>query len=448
MDLDVRTMFVVTIAVTAILGFLLIFAWYQQRKIQSLAWWGCAHLVASVAVWLIGSRGSLSNFWSIDIANAMLFVASGMIWTGARLFDGNRISLVGIFGGAIAWLLAGQIAGFMATPDGPVIFSAMIIATYTFGAAIEFWRGRQENLLSRLPLIVMLSMHGILYLVKIPLTIVLPASANGPVFSAAWFGVIGLESLLYMIATAFILLAMTKERTELEHKTAAMIDPLTGIANRRAFLDAATRRMKQRTRDPQPVSVLLFDLDRFKDINDRYGHAVGDRVLRIFTDTAASELRSTDLLGRLGGEEFAAILFGAGAEAAALTAERIRVAFAQANAVLDGYEVGASVSVGVASVPENDLIEIEGLLTRADEALYVAKARGRDRVEVADAYADRARRAPRGEWRPSRSSEERADPRLVAVTLGLMASPNVAPADERTGDGLRRSALSNPAASS
>jgi hypothetical protein len=181
MDLDVRTMFVVTISVTAILGFLLIFAWCQQRKIRSLAWWGSAHLIASVAVWMIGSRGSLSNFWSIDIANALLFVASGMIWTGARLFDGHRISLIGIFGGAVAWLLAGQTAGFMATPDGPIIFSSMIIAVYTFGAAIEFWRGRQENLLSRLPLIVMLSMHGILYLIKIPLTIVLPGSADGPI---------------------------------------------------------------------------------------------------------------------------------------------------------------------------------------------------------------------------------------------------------------------------
>ncbi|MDO8533401.1 MAG: GGDEF domain-containing protein [Xanthobacteraceae bacterium] len=447
MDLDVKTMFVVTISVTSILGLLLIFAWYQQRKIQALAWWGCAHLIASVAVWMIGARGTFSDLWSIDIANSLLFVSSGMIWTGARLFDGNRVSLVGVFGGAAAWLMAGQITGFMDTPDGPVIFSSMIIACYTFGTAIEFWRGRGDQLMSRLPLIVMLSMHGILYLVRIPLTLAMPNSANGPVFSAAWFGVIGLESLLYMIATAFILLAMAKERSELEHKTAAMIDPLTGIANRRAFLDAAARRMKQRTREPQPVSALLFDLDRFKDINDQYGHPVGDRVLQIFTDTAASELRSSDLLGRLGGEEFAAILFGAEAGSAAATAERVRSAFVEANAVLDGYEVGTSVSVGVASVPADEVTGIEELLTRADEALYVAKARGRNRVEVADAYTNRVRQAPRGEWRPSRSSEQRADPRLVAASLGLVASPAVAPEDERAGDGLRRNPLANPASS-
>jgi diguanylate cyclase (GGDEF)-like protein len=437
MHLDVKTMFVVTISVAAILGFLLIYSWLQQRKTQALAWWGCANLIASFAVWMIGERGAISDFWAIDIANALLFISAGMTWTGARLFDGNRISLVGIFGGAVAWLMAGQISGFMATPDGPVMFSSMIIAVYTFGAAIEFWRGRDDKLLSRLPLIVMLSMHGTLYLVRIPLAMMFPSGLNEPIFSVAWFGVIGLESLLYMIATAFILLAMAKERSELEHKTASLIDPLTGIPNRRAFLDAAARRLKQRSRDPQPVSVLLFDLDRFKALNDQYGHAVGDRVLRTFTDMAAAELRSTDLLSRLGGEEFAAILFGAEASAAAATAERIRTNFAEANAVLDGYSVGASVSVGVASIPADQPVEIEALLTRADEALYVAKARGRNRVEVADAYTENARRAPRGEWRAGRSAEERADPRVVALKLGLVQTPRVVGGETRPNDDVR-----------
>lgn len=426
MELDVRTMFVVTISVTAILGMLLIFAWYQHRKIEALAWWGGAHIVASIAVWMIGARGNIAPFWSIEVSNALLFLAGGMTWTGARLFDGNRMSLIGLIGGALAWTLASQTAGFMNTPTGPVIFSAMIVSAYTFATALEFWRGRSESLLSRLPLIVMLSMHGVLYLVRIPLTLLAPVQANEPFFSSAWFGVIGLESLLYMIATAFILLAMAKERTELEHKVLAMIDPLTGVANRRAFLDAALRRLKQRSRDPLPVAALLFDLDRFKSINDQYGHPVGDRVLRMFSDIAVSELRSTDLLGRLGGEEFGAVLFGAEIGSAAATAERIRKAFAETNTMLDGYNVGASVSVGVAYAPAHESIEIETLLTRADEALYVAKARGRNRVEIADAYTESARVAPRGEWTPAPAAAQ-SDPRLVAISMGLVQSPGVVP---------------------
>ena len=420
MELDFRTMFTVTIAVAAVLGLLLLYTWNQQRKISSLAWWGGAHMVACAAVWLIGTRGTLSDFWSIEIANALLFISAGMIWNGARLFDGHNNSLVGIFGGAVAWLLAARLTGFMYAPQGPIIFSSMIVACYTFATAIEFWRGREENLLSRLPLIVMLATHGALYLIRIPLALFMPGGKNEAFFSSAWFGVIGLESLLYMIATAFILLAMAKERTELEHKVAASVDPLTGIANRRAFLDTAVRSLKQRSRAPQPVSALLFDLDRFKSINDRYGHAVGDRVLRMFADIALSELRSTDLIGRLGGEEFGAVLFGAEASSAVATAERIRRAFAASQPGGSAGDAGVSVSAGVATVAADEQIEIETLLTRADEALYVAKARGRNRVEVADGYSARSRKI--GFDMPE-AGGMRSETQLAPVQLGFVVVP-------------------------
>lgn len=436
MELDVRTMFVVTISVAALLGLLLLFAWSQQRKIPALAWWGGAHFVACAAVWLIGARGQLAPFWTIEVSNALLFVAAGMIWTGARLFDGNRFSFIGVFGGAAAWLLAAHLTDFMATPHGPVVFSSMIIAAYTFAAAIEFWNGRQENLLSRLPLVVMLAMHGALYLARVPFAL-LPGSRSEAFFSTAWFGVIGLESLLYMIATAFVLLAMAKERTELEHKVAATTDPLTGIPNRRAFLESAARSLQQRSRSPQPVAALLFDLDRFKSINDRYGHAVGDRVLRTFADIAVVELRSTDLLGRLGGEEFGAVLFGAEASSAVATAERIRKGFAASFPDADAI----SVSVGVSSLPAHELADVETLISRADEALYVAKARGRNRVEVADGYAGRASgRSGRDATVPDVQPERT----LVAVPLGRVASPPVVPA-QGDGAGPRVSAAAEPA---
>lgn len=431
MELDVKTMFSVTIAVAAVLGLLLIYAWQQHRQITALAWWGGAHLVACVAVWMIGSQGVRSDFWSVEIANALLFISAGMIWTGARLFDGNRVAFVGIFGGAGAWLLAVHVAGLMSAPHGPVIFSSMIIAAYTFGTAAEFWRGRRENLLSRLPLVVMLSMHGALYLLRVPLALLLPGAKSDAFFSTAWFSVIGLESLLYMIATAFIFLAMAKDRTELEHKVAATTDPLTGIANRRAFLENAQRTLMQRLRAPQPVSALLFDLDRFKSINDRYGHATGDRVLRAFADVAVIELRSTDLLGRLGGEEFGAVLFGAEASSAAATAERIRAAFAATYAGERDADAGISVSVGVASVPAHETAEIETLMSRADEALYVAKARGRNRVEVADGYSARA---AGHSGRDMEGPAGRSLRQVAAQALGVAASPGIVPEKNGFGD--------------
>ena len=122
-----------------------------------------------------------------------------------------------------------------------------------------------------------------------------------------WLSVLSFEALLFTIAIAFILLAMAKERAEHRQKTAAMIDPLTGISNRRAFLEEGEEHLKRQVNEPRPTAVMLLDLDNFKSINDRYGHAIGDRVLEIFAEVASSCLRRIDLFGRLGGEEFAAL---------------------------------------------------------------------------------------------------------------------------------------------
>jgi diguanylate cyclase (GGDEF)-like protein len=128
--------------------------------------------------------------------------------------------------------------------------------------------------------------------------------------------------------------------------------------------------------------VLLIDLDHFKSINDRFGHAVGDRVLQVFADTAKANIRSSDLIGRLGGEEFAAVLYNAGREKAVALAERIRWAFAEAATEVDGRPVNATVSIGVV-VNLDQPFDVPDLLGQADQALYYAKERGRNRVEVA-----------------------------------------------------------------
>ena len=154
--------------------------------------------------------------------------------------------------------------------------------------------------------------------------------------------------MIYVVGTAFVVVVMAKERVALVHKTAAMTDLLTGLFNRRAFLEAANQLIELRGRKSLPVSVLLFDLDKFKSINDRFGHAVGDDALKVFASTAAANVRSTDIIGRLGGEEFAAILPGSAADAG-VVAERLRAAFQEAGVVISGHAIGATVSIGVAT---------------------------------------------------------------------------------------------------
>ena len=157
----------------------------------------------------------------------------------------------------------------------------------------------------------------------------LPWSPGNQMFGSVWLTVLSFEALLFTISIAFILLAMAKERTELRHRTAAMVDPLTGIANRRAFLQDAAQLAKRHSANPRPTAVLLIDLDHFKSINDRFGHALGDRVLEIFAEAARQSMRSSDLIGRLGGEEFAAVLYDTSRDKAVAVAERIRESFAQ-----------------------------------------------------------------------------------------------------------------------
>jgi diguanylate cyclase (GGDEF)-like protein len=148
--------------------------------------------------------------------------------------------------------------------------------------------------------------------------------------------------------------------------------------------------------------VLLADLDHFKSINDRFGHAVGDQVLQVFAAAATAKLGPYDLIGRLGGEEFAMVIYDAGRDKGLATAERIRMSFETVAADIDGREIGGTVSMGMA-LAETSLFDIPSLLAQADEALYCAKERGRNRVEVASLQLvlDRAEEAEQRHPKPT-----------------------------------------------
>lgn len=383
MTLDVHTLFLVTNYVEAILGLLLLFVWAQNMALRAVCWWGFAHLIRLVSISLFGMYGELPDILSIDVANALLFTAFAATWTGARVFDGRPVEPVYLVTGAVLWLLVCRLPILTDNLDARALIASSIITAYTWLTAYEFWRGRSEALVSRWPAIFMFFAHGALYILRTPLVAMLPpATTNDSLFASVWMTVLSNESLLLTISSAFILLAMAKERSELRHRTAAMVDPLTGIANRRSFMQDAVLMAKQHIADPRPTAVLLIDLDRFKSINDRFGHALGDRVLEIFTDAARKSTRGSDLIGRLGGEEFAAMLIDTNRNKAVEVAERIRESFAQMAQDVDGRPVCATVSIGLVHT-EAPTLDMPELLAQADQALYCAKERGRNRVEVA-----------------------------------------------------------------
>ena len=263
MNLDVNTLFLVTIYVEAILGLLLLFAWVQNTAIYAVAWWGFAHLLRAASVMLFGMYGSVPDLISIDLANALLFTAFAVTWTGARVFDHRKPNWILLFAGAALWLALCRLPAVRSSWDLRMLLSSGIITAYTWATAYEFWRGRSEPLVSRWPAIFMLFAHGALYLLRTPFGAML-APVNNQVFDSVWLTVLSFEALLFTISIAFILLAMAKERTEHRHKTASLVDPLTGIANRRAFLQDAEAQLKRQATDPRPIAVMLLDLDNFK----------------------------------------------------------------------------------------------------------------------------------------------------------------------------------------
>ena len=382
MNLDANTLFMVAIYVEALLGLLLLFAWVQNTQIQAVAWWGCAHLMRSGSIVLFGMYGSVPDLISIDLANAILFLSFGVTWTGARVFD-NRVPLPAyLLVGPLLWFFVSRVPYFALTLELRVLLSCGIIAAYTWLTAYEFWRGRSEPLVSRWPAIFMLFAHGSLFLLRTPLAGMLPWLQTGQVVQSVWLIVMTFEALLFTISIAFILLAMAKERSEYRLRTVAMVDSLTGIANRRAFLQDGAELTKRHAANPCPAAILLIDLDHFKSINDRFGHAIGDRVLQIFARTAQENIKAPDLIGRLGGEEFAVVFYDIGQERAAARAELIRTAFAEAADEVDGYPVAATLSIGMVFC-RSAVLDVPELLIQADEALYDAKERGRNRVEIA-----------------------------------------------------------------
>jgi diguanylate cyclase (GGDEF)-like protein len=379
-DLDVNTLFMITMHIEIMLGLLLFFAWAQNFSKRALAWWGSAHLMRATSIMMLGLYGTVPDSLSIDFANAVLFGSFALTWCGARVFDQrNPEPAVALLGVAV-WLLACRLQAFTTTVELRVLLGGGIVTAYTWATAYEFWRGRDEALVSRWPAIFMLFAHGALFLLRTPIGAVTNVSPSNSLVMSGWLELLSIEGLLFTISIAFILLAMAKERTEYRHRAAASTDPLTGIANRRGFLEqtAVSRRSAAGT---QPTAVLLFDLDHFKTINDRYGHAVGDRTLQIFADIAKAHIGTAGMVGRWGGDEFVAVLPNTTREIAATVAERIKIALEHEAADIDGRVVGATVSTGMA-FSNHGAFELPVMLLKADQALYRAKADGRNRLAI------------------------------------------------------------------
>jgi len=280
----------------------------------------------------------------------------------------------------------------------------VIISGYTMVIAFEFWRGRAEPLGSRWPAIIVLGAHSALFLLRVPSRSRLHKR-------------IGLDLGNGLVrdhrdgVTCFTPLPSRsswwpwrRSAWSLKQKKSALSDSLTGIANRRAFFDEAVKRLdpggkrrNARSRFSSSISTAS------RGSTTGFGHAVGDKVLRLFAEKATANLRPADLVGRLGGEEFAVILSGVELSTAFMMAEQIRIAFAAASRLVDGHRVLATTSAVIA-LPQTPRKRTSTACSRVQIRRFMfAKARGRDRVEIAEVDRPRA-------WRPAEAKRNGARP--------------------------------------
>jgi diguanylate cyclase (GGDEF)-like protein len=378
--LDTETLFVVAILITTMLGLLLLFMW-QQDHFDALAWLGYSYLIGGFAVAYANAEWMVTPPLPSGTANALLFFACGMTWNAARLLHGRRVLWAEMSVGGVAWLVACTFGAFAHWSAGRTVLSAMIVAAYTVLTATELWRERKKLSSGLWPAVLVPCLYGAAFVVPICLALLLPAERFAAGLAGRWLSVLVIGVMLYVVGMAFIVLILAKEAAKQIHTDVAATDEMTGLLNRRGMLAAAQRLIERAGLRHEPVSVLMFDLDFFKSINDRFGHLVGDEVLRLFATTASKHLHASDLVGRLGGEEFVAVLPAPLSEAAA-AAERVRNAFEVAANEVCGHGVRATVSIGVTSGPAGT--DIASLLIKSDAALYRAKAHGRNRVEVSE----------------------------------------------------------------
>jgi len=259
---------------------------------------------------------------------------------------------------------------------------SFIIALSVFGAAVVLLRPREAPLLQRI-----IGVNNILYALAIWTWLGFeggnPGTSATPVIGLAY-----LASYLLMIVNGFGFLLLCKQKDDALMRRLATVDGLTGTLNRRAFFERADGARMLALRLRKPISLLMLDIDHFKQLNDSFGHACGDEALRVFADTTRGVLREHDVIGRLGGEEFALALPGTTLDGALEAAERLRMAVTAAPVIAGAPGYRMTVSIGVVLIDPFE--ELTAALARADHALYAAKTSGRNRVEVGAPMLKRA----------------------------------------------------------
>lgn len=378
--ISISTLMVCTFLSTTIVGIFMLQLWLTDRRHKAAGYWCLSMWVGSLCTLLFALRAAGPPLLTVGFGNLLAAFSYALMWAGFRVFDRRRVHLSVILAGPVLWCLAYFFVPQVTTDvNNRIIVTSVIIAAYSLWIGADIWRGRSaEPLPTRTLAAAFFVSHGVIYALRIPTAIALPVALGHGTAYSAWFALFSLELFAHTILAAVAMLVLIKERGEALYRQASRTDALTGIANRGSFLDDMQQRLTTR---PQGT-LMIFDLDRFKAINDTYGHVAGDLVLKRFSALVAAHLEAGMLFCRFGGEEFALFAPGRDMANAEPLAEDLRRAVAALPVHAGEYEIAVSVSIGLADVATFGA-DFDRLHSAADSALYAAKEAGRDQVKRA-----------------------------------------------------------------
>lgn len=381
------TLLIIAALLTALVTTVLYAVWSFNRNIPGLRLWMVSFLLGSVFSVSLLVRDWFPEVVAVVISQGSVSLAAYLCLMASRMYMGRRpfshwYAVLGI--GAL------MVASVYFTVVQPHL--GMRFVFVGLGAGICFLltaRTMADGGVRRVParylFALVAGLHGLFLLLR-PALFKLAPAAPGGLPDAGLVTLVSqfvlLEAIVAVVLLGFGALMLANEFITSELRHLAEMDPLTNVFNRRAFLTLLDKAISAAQRTGTAVPVLVMDLDHFKNINDTWGHRAGDDVLRHFVMLAHRCLRKEDVMGRLGGEEFAIFLPNASAAGALAVAERLR-ALVEAQPVATGPQsIPLTVSVGVTLCAHGDAAG--AALQRADEAMYLAKERGRNRVEVSE----------------------------------------------------------------
>jgi diguanylate cyclase (GGDEF)-like protein len=377
MQLDLLTLYGLAIGTLLVCAAMTL--WERQARPErsaELGTWASGYGLLAVGCGLAIVRTHLPAPWGWALSNLVILSGYLLILNGVGRVNGRRYARASI-GILVVVALVWAAGGLGAQALFWNYCSAFPIAVACGLTARELLRDGPLRSMRSLPLPVAITGgHALFYAFRAMVLPVLVAHHGDGILPALGEATL-YEGVLYSVAMPMALLALVREEAQGHLLAASRTDYLTGLGNRQRFFEEGAK-MLSRT---GPVSLLAFDLDHFKAINDRWGHAAGDEVLKSFAAVARETVGAGALLVRIGGEEFAALLPGQDGSGAQRIGQAVARRFAK-TASGDGGRVRATVSVGVAELGP-DGCDLPSLMSTADRALYSAKALGRNRTEFA-----------------------------------------------------------------